>query len=146
MASEHIHASITDWIWERAESGVVSVGLPPTPTPLTGLQKATDSNAEERSSFSCDYLSLSPQSTNCALIVLHKNTVRFITASSQCLFSYWLKGLIKSVKRETQGQISESEVIRELVRYDDYTHIQMKSTHSTEMSYKRVLVLNHFLF
>lgn len=51
--------------------------------------------SEQRSTFSRDYLSLSPQSTNCTLIVLHKKTVKFITAPSQWLFSYWLKGINK---------------------------------------------------
>lgn len=43
-------------------------------------------NSEKRSSFNSDYLSLSLQSANCTLIVLHKKTVKFITASSQWLF------------------------------------------------------------
>lgn len=97
---------------------------------LTGLKKILSKfthNSEKRSTFHSDYLSLSLQSANCALIVLHKKkTVKFITASSQWLFWYWLKGLIKSLERKTEGQISDSEVIREVVTYDDLTCVQFQ--------------------
>lgn len=83
-------------------------------------------NSEKRSAFNSDYLSLSLQSANCTLIVLHKKTVKFITASSQWLFWYWLKGLIKSVERRAEGQISDSEVIREVVTYDDLARTQFQ--------------------
>lgn len=74
------------------------------------LQKSLDPKniRKRRSTFNSDYLSLSPQSTNCSLIVWYKKTVKFITVSSQWLFWYWLKGLIKSLERKTEGQISES--------------------------------------
>lgn len=75
-------------------------------------------NSEERSAFNSDYLPLSLQSANCTLIVLHKKPVKFITASSQWLFWYWLKGLIKAAEREAAGQISDSEVIHEVVTCD----------------------------
>lgn len=76
------------------------------------------SNSEKRSAFNSDYLPLSLQSANCTLIVLHKKPVKFITASSQWLFWYWLKGLIKPAEREAGGQISASEVIHEVVTCD----------------------------
>lgn len=95
----------------------------------TGLKKSLvfKHSSEKRSTFNSDYLSLSLQSANCTLIVLHKKTVKFITASSQWLFWYWLKGLIKSLERKTEGQISDSEVIREVVTCDDPTCVQFDS-------------------
>lgn len=75
-------------------------------------------NSEKRSAFNSDYLPLSLQSANCTLIVLHKKPVKFITASSQWLFWYWLKGLIKPAEREAGGQISDSEVIHEVATCD----------------------------
>lgn len=75
-------------------------------------------DSEKRSAFNSDYLPLSLQSANCTLIVLHKKPVKFITASSQWLFWYWLKGLIKPAEREARGQISDSEVIHEVVTCD----------------------------
>lgn len=75
-------------------------------------------NSEKRSAFNSDYLLLSLQSANCTLIVLHKKPVKFIMASSQWLFWYWLKGLIKPAEREAGGQISDSEVIHEVVTCD----------------------------
>ena len=83
-------------------------------------------NNEKKSSFNSDYLSLSLQSANCTLIVLHKKTVKFITASSQRLFWYWLKGLIKPVEREAEGQIGDCEVIHEVVTYDNLMRTQFQ--------------------
>lgn len=62
--------------------------------------------------------------------------VKIITASSERLFSYWLKGLMQSVERETEGQISEAEVIHEVVRYSDYIHIQFNSIPDKETNYE----------
>lgn len=103
-------------------------------------------NSEKGNAFNSDYLSLSLQSANCTLIVLHKKTVKFITASSQWLFWYWLKGLIKSVERKAEGQISDSEVIREVVTYDDLARTQFQQRpRRKKRIIKHILVLNHFL-
>lgn len=52
-------------------------------------------NSEKRSAFNGDYLSLSLQSANCTLIVLHKKTVKFIN----CFFTVAVLILAKGINK-----------------------------------------------
>lgn len=112
-----------DCIWEHAESRIMSLN-PPTPlarisvfffpsserfslrsrvigaTASVAADRSEEilesaHNSEKRSAFNGDYLSLSLQSANCTLIVLHKKPVKFIN----CFFTVAVLILAKGINK-----------------------------------------------
>lgn len=99
-------------------------------------------NGEKRSTFINDYLSLSPQSTNCCVIVLHTKTVKFITASSQWLFWYWLNHWSVNAR-------DKSVSLKSSMRFWHMMILRVFTSTAPAIKkwiIKHILVLNHLLF